>query len=87
MSIVQKKWRETTVLYCAPTFHMESMWNGYIPWNPYGIHMEYVLSFKSSTLHSIWNPYGSHGIHMESMNSIWNGQIPHGIHMESGLKL
>ncbi|KAF8810732.1 hypothetical protein BYT27DRAFT_7192493, partial [Phlegmacium glaucopus] len=63
------------ILYSPPLFHMDSMWNGNIPWIP---------------LHSMWSPYGiclasswnPHGIHVES---IWNGYIPWnlcGIHME-----
>ena len=41
------------ILYSPPVFHMESMWNENIPWNPHGIALE-----------SIWNPCG---IHVHSM--------------------
>jgi hypothetical protein len=34
------------ILYHAPTFHMESIWNGYIPWIPHGFHMEYVSTYN-----------------------------------------
>ena len=73
------------ILYHAPLFHMESMWNGFIPCGIHGIHMEstwnmfHHINHVLTDMESIWNP---HGIHMEST---WNphGLIPHGIHMES----
>jgi hypothetical protein len=61
------------VLYHPPTFHMESMWNEYIPWIPHGFHMEYVSPYKSSSYYC--------GFHMDSM-SIPCGMSPHGIHVE-----
>jgi hypothetical protein len=50
---------------------MESIWNGWIPWNPYGI------------MYKIYkNEDFDYGIHMEwygmFMESIWNS--PHGFH-------
>ena len=41
-----------SLLYHPPTFHMESIWNRYIPWIPHGFHMEYVLTYKSSTYYN-----------------------------------
>ena len=38
---------EHPILYHAPTFHMESMWNRFIPCGIHGIYME-----------STWNPHG-----------------------------
>ena len=80
------------VLYHPPIFHMESIWNGYIPWIPCGFHVEYVYSIWIKHLphdHSIWIPYSFHmesmltpyGIHDHSMwnHSTWND---HGFHME-----
>jgi len=67
------KWVAWSLLYHPPTFHMESMWNGHIPWIPHGFHMEYVLTYKSSTYyngfhvhsmctHSTWIPCGTYPI-------------------------
>ena len=55
---------------------MESMWNGFIPWNPHGIHMEYVSSPNDIFINmdSIWIPHGVH------VHSTWT--IPYGFHME-----
>jgi len=74
-------WRILPILYHAPLFHVESMWNRFIPcgihmdstWNMFH-HINHVLNVDSA-----WNP---HGIHMDlfHMESTWN---PHGIHMES----
>jgi len=37
------------LLYHPPTFHMESIWNGYIPWIPHGFH-EFHMD-------SMWNMF------------------------------
>ena len=67
------------LLYHPPTFHMDSIWNEYIPWIPHGFHMEYVSPYKSNSYY--------YGFHVESMSipygiHINSTQIPHGIHVE-----
>src|SRR6267378_833819 len=63
------------VLYCPPTFHMDSTWTGSIPhgmgFSPHGFHMEWHSVHMDSTwngVQSTWIPHGMefspHGFHM-----------------------
>ena len=61
-----EEWIRERLLYHPPTFHMDSIWNGYIPWIPHGFHVD------SMWTHSTWNPHRFH------MDSIW---IPCGIYL------
>jgi hypothetical protein len=65
---------------------MESTWNGYIPWIPYGFHVDSIWNMfhhinqvftNGFHAHSMWNPSG---IHVDSM-LIPHGIILHGTHL------
>jgi hypothetical protein len=80
------KQRENRGLYCAPLFHMDSMWNPcgihIIPSGFHQFHMEYVLAgiplilVIPFQLHSIWIPCGMAIFHPYSIipyvMSTWN---------------
>src|SRR6267143_451655 len=55
--IIHLKYSILPVLYCPPTFHMDSTWNGvHFAWN--GVPSTWIpWSFHG---HSIWIPYGLH---------------------------
>jgi len=64
-------WKAATeaILYHAPTFHMESMWNRFIPCGIHGFHMD-----------STWNMFHHINHLLTDTDSTW---IPHGFHIDS----